>query len=207
VAAMNRAATTDLRVEDVLGPVEDVLRTGPAPNARDAHLLDLIDAWRAAGPAWLDRNGDGKVDDPAAAIVESLYSKVADAVMSPVLGPQLPDLKALVGSDADPGSDFTGGMIGYVTKDLRTLLGQQVRSPFKTRFCGNGDLTACRTALWNAVDQSAGELTAAQGTAVPEQWRIDEPIIKFVPLSSPSIPFTNRPSGIQQVLSFTGHRH
>jgi hypothetical protein len=31
-------------------------------------------------------------------------------------------------------------------------------------------------------------------------------MIKFVPLGTPTIPWTNRPSGIQQVLSFTGHR-
>lgn len=206
VAAMNRAATTDLRVEDVLPVVEDVLKTGPAPDARDQQLIDLVDQWRAAGPAWLDRNGDGKVDNGAAAIVQALYPKVAEAVMGPVLGPQLPQLEQLVGSNADPGSDFTGGMTGYVVKDLESLLGRTVRSPFKVKYCGNGDLSACRAALWQAVSATADELTTAQGTTDPAAWTIDEPMIHFAPLGTPTIPFTNRPSGIQQVLSFTGHR-
>ncbi|QEC49992.1 penicillin acylase family protein [Baekduia soli] len=206
VSAMNRAATTDLRVEQVLGVVEDVLRTGPAPSAQDERMLQLIDAWRAAGPAWLDRDGDGKVDDAAAPIVQSLYPKIADAVMSGALGPQNAQFTALVGTNADPGSDFTGGRMGYVVKDLRTLLGQPVRSPFSTRFCGAGNLDACRDALWGAVSAAGAELTAAQGTATPDDWRIDEPIIRFRPLGTPTIPYTNRPSGIQQVLSFTGHR-
>ncbi|HEU4974594.1 MAG TPA: penicillin acylase family protein [Baekduia sp.] len=206
VAAMNRAATTDLRVEDVLPVVEQVLRTGPAPSDRDARLLDLIDQWRNAGPGWLDRDGNGKVDNPAAAIVQALYPKVADAVMGPVLGPQLPELKQLVGDNADPDSDFTGGMTGYVVKDLQRLLGQDVKSPFHTRFCGGGDLAACRTALWQAVTATGDELAKAQGNEDPAAWTIDEPIIRFQPLGTPTIPFTNRPSGIQQVLTFTGHR-
>lgn len=206
VSAMNRAATTDLRVEDVLPVVEQVLRTGPAPSARDAQLLDLIDQWRNTGPAWLDRNGDGKVDDGAAAIVQVLYPKVAAAVMGPAMGPQLDQLEQLVGDNADPGSDFTGGMTGYVVKDLQRLLGQSVKSPFHTRFCGNGDLAACRDALWGAVTATADALTQQQGTDDPAAWRIDEPIIHFQPLGTPTIPYTNRPSGIQQVISFTGHR-
>jgi hypothetical protein len=56
------------------------------------------------------------------------------------------------------------------------------------------------------VTAAGGELAAAQGTPTPDSWTIDEPIIKFQPLGTPTIPFTNRPSGIQQVLSFTGHR-
>jgi hypothetical protein len=203
---MNRAATTDLRVEQVLGVVEDVLRTGPAPSAQATRMLELIDAWRASGPAWLDRNGDGKVDNAAAPIVQALYPRITDAVMGGALGPQLTDFKALVGVNADPASDFTGGQMGYVVKDLRTLLGQAVTSPFKTRFCGAGSIDACRDALWGAVTAAGGELAAAQGTPTPDSWTIDEPIIKFQPLGTPTIPFTNRPSGIQQVLSFTGHR-
>jgi acyl-homoserine lactone acylase PvdQ len=206
VAAMNRAATTDLRVEQVLPVVEDVLRSGPAPSARDAHLLELIDAWRAAGPAWLDRDGDGKVDSAAAPIVEQLYPRIADAVLGGALGPQLAAFDQLTGDTANPESDFTGGQMGYVVKDLRSLLGQPVKSPFKTKFCGQGDLAACRDALWAAVTASGDALAAAQGSATPDAWRIDEPIIKFAPLGTPTIPYTNRPSGIQQVLSFTGHR-
>jgi acyl-homoserine lactone acylase PvdQ len=206
VAAMNRAATTDLRVEQVLGVVEDVLRTGPAPSAQAQRMLDLIDAWRANGPAWLDRDGDGKVDSAAAPIVEALYPKIADAVMGGALGPQLAEFNELVGDNAGWQSDFTGGRMGYVVKDLRTLLGQHVKSPYTTRFCGAGNLDACRDALWGAVTSAGDALTAAQGTATPDDWRIDEPIIRFAPLGAPTIPFTNRPSGIQQVLEFTGHR-
>jgi acyl-homoserine lactone acylase PvdQ len=206
VAAMNRAATTDLRVEDVLPVVESVLKTGPAPRAIDSKLVALIDAWRTAGPAWLDRDGDGKVDNAAAAIVEDLYPRLTNVVLEPLLGTKLKQqLDAMVGDNADPGSDFTGGEMGYVVKDLSRLAGKSTKSKFKTRFCGGGKLATCRKGLWAAVDATARVLSRKQG-AVPENWRIAEPIIKFSPLQTPTIPFTNRPSGIQQVLSFTGHR-
>lgn len=206
VAAMNRGATTDLRVEQVLPVVEAVLKTGPAPSAQAQQAIDVIGAWRAAGPAWLDRDGDGKVDHAGAAIVQELYPRIVNAVMSGALGPQLDELKRLVGDNADPDSDFTGGMMGYVVKDLRSLTGQAVKSPYRTKFCGGGDLTACRTALWQAVQDTVNALSAAQGTADANAWRIAEPTMAFAPLNAFTIPYTNRPSGIQQVLSFTGHR-
>ena len=49
VAAMNKAATQDLRVVRVWPEIDRVLRTGPAPNARDDELLTLIESWRAKG--------------------------------------------------------------------------------------------------------------------------------------------------------------
>jgi len=88
------------------------------------------------------------------------------------------------------------------------VLGKTVRGPFATRFCGNGDIAACRAALWAAVDGAGATLEAAQG-ADPAAWRADAKAerITFAPgLLQTTIRYTNRPSGIQQVLSFSGHR-
>src|SRR3954463_1827708 len=49
-AAMNRAATQDLRAASTFLPaLEAVLRTGPAPSARSSQMLDALLAWRAQG--------------------------------------------------------------------------------------------------------------------------------------------------------------
>src|SRR3954451_5039420 len=216
VAAMNRAATTDLRAEEVWPAVKAVLDVSPPPSIRAKQMADLISGWRETGATWLDRTStsttsdptkpDGKVDSPAAAIMQAVYPKVADAVLAPAVGPQMADLNALVGTPADPDSDFTGGRMGYVVKALQQVLGVKVKSPYKTQFCAGGDRLKCSEALWAAIDQAGNELAAAQGTEDPAAWTIDEPIITFAPLSAFKIPYTNRPSGIQQVLSFTGHR-
>ena len=66
----------------------------------------------------------------------------------------------------------------------------------------------CKTALWAALEAAGTELAAAQG-ADPDAWRADATAerIHFDPgVLGTTIRFTNRPSGIQQVLWFKGHR-
>src|SRR3954454_3670373 len=173
--AMNKAATTDLRAAGTTLPaIAGVLATGPAPSAREQTMLNLLLAWRTSGSSRLDRDGDGKMDAGAApAIMDAVYPRIADAVLAPVLGPQLSQLTVLEGASNGPRSGFTGGRIQYVDKDLRQLLGEKFRSPFQTRFCGGGDLAACRTALWQAFVDAGDALLAAQGTNDPAAWTSD----------------------------------
>lgn len=59
-----------------------------------------------------------------------------------------------------------------------------------------------------AVDATAKTIARAQGTEDPKAWMTDATgeRITFVPgLLKTSIRYTNRPSGIQQVVSFGGH--
>ncbi len=211
VSAMNAAATQDIRVAGSLLPgLAAVLGTGPAPSARDQQMLDALLAWRAAGSSRLDRDLDGKIDAGAApAIMDTVYPLVADAALAPVLGPQLGGLTGLEGKSNSPGSGFTGGRINFLDKDLRSLTGQTFASPFSTKFCGGGNLAACRASLWAAFDAAGDAIAAAQGSDDPAAWTSDATAerIKFLPgLLPTSIRYTNRPSGIQQVLTFTGHR-
>ena len=83
--------------------------------------------------------------------MDAAWPRLADAVMSPVLGPLVGRLAALHGrsDDANPGgSAYISGWYGYVDKDLRTLLGREVRGPYSRRYCGAGVLASCREALW-----------------------------------------------------------
>src|SRR5439155_3654821 len=166
VAGMNKAATQDIRSAVDEPALSQVLRGGAAPNARDAKLLDLLDAWHAAGSSRLDKDLDGKIDDPGAAIMDAAWPKLADAVFSPVLGPLTDRLAQLVtrNNAANPGgSAYAEGWYGYVSKDLRTVLGQSVQGPYSRHYCGNGDLATCRASLWAALDAAGNELQAAQG--------------------------------------------
>ncbi|MCW3009555.1 MAG: peptidase penicillin amidase [Solirubrobacterales bacterium] len=211
VSAMNAAATQDIRVDGtVMDGINAVLSGSAAPSARSQQMLDLLNAWRAQGSSRLDRDLDGKIDAGAAAtIMDTLYPKIADAVLAPVLGPQLAQLSDLEGVTNSTKGGFTGGRINYVDKDLRSLAGTTFSSPFSTRFCGAGDLSACRASLWQAFQDAGAELAAAQGGEDPAAWTSDADAerITFAPgLLQTTIRYTNRPSGIQQVLSFSGHR-
>ena len=208
--AMNRAATQDLRVTRVWPVIRDVLRTGSAPSARAEAAAGLLDSWQASGSSRLDRELDGKVDDPGAAVMDVAWPGLADAVMSPVLGPLVTQFAALHGrsDDAGPGgSAYISGWYGYVEKDLRSLLGREVRGPFSRRYCGAGVLASCREALWAALDAAAAELQKAQGLA-PSSWRADataERILFTSGVLPDTMRWTNRPT-FQQLMSFSGHR-
>jgi acyl-homoserine lactone acylase PvdQ len=212
VGVMNRAATQDLRAVEVWPVIAAVLRGGPAPDARTQQAAGLVDAWVGRGSSRLDRNLDGAIDDPGVAVLDHAWDRIANAVMSPVLGPLTTDLAGLVQRDdaaSSTGSSYGSGWYGYVDKDLRRMLGRSVRSPFSRRYCGNGNLTVCRTALWTAVKQAADELAVQQG-ANPAAWRSDanaERIVFQPGLLGPTrtMRWTNRPT-FQQVVSFKGHR-
>ena len=99
------------------------------------------------------------------------------------------------------------GWNGYVDKDLRTLLGRRVNGKFNTRFCGQGNLDACRGSLWAALDAAGTQLAAAQGPD-PAAWRQSATgeRIRFAPgLLPTTMRWTNRPT-FHLLMEFGGHR-
>jgi hypothetical protein len=152
----------------------------------------------------------------ARSTIRVLLCSTRAGTRSPVLG----DLAApegllgeLRGRDSSPrrsnGSAYGGGWYGYVEKDLRTLLGRPVRGRYSRRYCGGGDLAACRQSLWTVIRQSVDALAAAQGPD-PAAWRSDaiEERIDFQPgLLGPqnTMRWTNRPT-LHQLMEFTAHR-
>jgi acyl-homoserine lactone acylase PvdQ len=210
VAAANKAATQDLRVMETWPAIADVLATGPAPGARERTAADLLTAWRVVGGSRLDRDFDGKIDHPGAAIMDAAWPLLARAVLRPVLGNLVTRVAQLhvVSDDAGrQGSAYQDGWYGYVDKDLRALLGRSVRSPYSTRYCGGGDLDECRASLWKAIADACTALASKQG-ADPIAWRADaraERIDFNTGLLSDTLAWTNRPT-FQQVMSFSGHR-
>jgi acyl-homoserine lactone acylase PvdQ len=197
VGIMNRAATEDAR--SLVWPVVSrVLRSGPAPNARDQEVVDLLDDWVSRDAPRLDANGDGFYDDPGPVISDAAWRPIADAVMSPVFGNLLGALDGVRDLDGFSGES-------YVDKDLRTLLGDKVLGRFHLSYCGNGSLSACRASLWAAIDSTANQLAAQQGEPDPAKWRKPAATTGFVPGLLPNrFPSTNRPT-FQQVLELQRH--
>jgi acyl-homoserine lactone acylase PvdQ len=187
VGAMNAAATQDLRTVELLPALDRVL--GSAPSAFDAQLLQRLDSWRAAGASRLDRDGDGKIDDPGAAIMDASWQGLADAALRPRVGALTDRLKTLIAVD-DPansqGDSYYGAWYSYVARQLAT----PGLDP---------------APLWAALDAAGRKLEAQQG-ADPSQWREDATeeriTFGFLPLTAR---WTNRPT-FQQVVSFDGHR-
>ncbi len=208
-SAMNGAATQDVRAIDTVPLLVRLLQGSSPPNSQSGQMLMLLAAWRDHGGSRLDRDLDGKIDDPGAAIMDASWPLVADAFMAPKLGPQLDELNSLFSRFSLPPGGQYDGWYQYFDRDVRSLLGMPVAQPLNNRYCGNGNLTACRSAVWQAIAQAGAALTTAQGTSNPTLWRSDavRERISFAPgLLTTTLRYTNRPSGIQQVISFNAHR-
>jgi acyl-homoserine lactone acylase PvdQ len=196
VSAMNEAATHDLR-QRLIPLLALVMTQAAPPNARDAQALDALKAWDGSR---LDANGDGKIDAPAAALMDAWWPRLAVAVLQPVLGPLTTELQQFnpISNDANSGgSSYGAGWYEYVSKDLRQLTGQRPHGVFSTPYCGGGDLKACAASLWQALD-------AAVSTAPPLADATKERI-SFGAFLSDTMRWTNRPT-FQQVVVFRSHR-
>jgi acyl-homoserine lactone acylase PvdQ len=209
VAAMNGAATQDLRLLRVWAVVREVLNRGTG-TPRAAAAAARVDAWLATGGSRLDADLDGKVDDAGAAVLDAAWPRLAAAVLAPVLDEELrTELAKLVPNDpplAGNGSSAYSGWWSYVQKDLRSLVATVAR-PYVTRFCGGGDVSACSASLWAALDQTAAALEAAQG-ADPAAWRADATAerIRFAPgILTQTMRGSNKPT-FQQAITFRTHR-
>jgi acyl-homoserine lactone acylase PvdQ len=202
VSAMNAAATKDLR--QTLVPLLSRLGTPATPRAQQ--MLKLLQSWNGSR---LDANGDGKIDDPGAAIMDAWWPKLAVADLQPVLGGLTDDLEQLAGISNDAnsnGSSYGSGWYAYVDKDLRSVLGDKVTSPYSVKFCGLGVVATCAAQLWASLDAAGAELGAAQG-ADPNAWRADatKERIRFAGFIPDTMRWTNRPT-FQQVVVFRSHR-
>ncbi len=208
-SAMNAAATQDIRAIDTVPLLNKLLRGSPAPTPQVDQMLATMRQWKRHGGSRLDRDLDGFIDDPGAAVMDGSWDLIADALMKPRLGPQLEEFAGLVGRfDAPPGGQYSG-WYQYFDRDIRDLLGLKTKAPLNVSYCGKGRLGACQRAVWRALAAAGQALTDAQGTANPRDWRADATAerIEFAPGVLPyTMRYTNRPSGIQQVISFSGHR-
>jgi len=203
---MNHAATLDLRAVKDWPVIQQVLAGGPPPSKLAEEAANLVTAWVAKGAS---RFGTTYPKYPGTAVLDGAWTKIADAVLGPVLGEELlNEFTSMNSPDNAPssqGSAYDSGWYGYVYKDLRTELGQSVEGPYSRQYCGNGSLAACRTALWAAIQGAAEQLVSTQG-ANPLKWHSPSVKISFPPdpIMTYTMRWTNR-STFQQVIEFASH--
>jgi acyl-homoserine lactone acylase PvdQ len=209
-AAMNAAATQDVRAIDTVPLLAELLKGAKPPSPRAREMLDILIKWQKSGGSRLDRDLDGNIDDPGAAVMDGSWDRIADALLRPRLGPQLDELDTLFHRwDKPPVHNMFAGWYQYFDRDIRNILGKGVRQPFKNEYCGKGSKKKCQKAMYAALDAAGAQIAAEQGSEDPSDWRASatDERLKFTPgLLPTTMRYTNRPSGIQQVISFDGHR-
>jgi acyl-homoserine lactone acylase PvdQ len=205
LAAANAAATEDVRVVELWPTLARVLARGKAPSAKTKRLADVLQVWHDAGGSRRDADHDGRIDSPGAAIMDAAWKDLTDAALCDRLGSSLCDqLEKRVGGrfDRPPGGQY-GGWHQYMWKDLRAELGDKVAGKYHLRYCGRGDVKTCAKELWTALDKTRKTLEARLGPD-PTAWRVPEAKedITFAPLPLITMQYTNKPTGIHQVMQF-----
>ena len=207
-SAMNSGATQDVRAVVTVPLLRKLLNGSKPPTSQAGQMLKQMRDWTNKAGSRLDRNADGLIDAPGAASMDGSWTNIANAFMGPQIGSQLDELNSLFRRfDQPPGGQYSG-WYQYFERDIKKLLGKSQPKPFKKSYCGKGSLSACQTAVWNAIAQSGTELEIKYGTADPSQWQSSATAeqIKFSPINILTMAYTNRPSGYQQVVAYKGHR-
>ncbi|MEO7803541.1 MAG: penicillin acylase family protein, partial [Actinomycetota bacterium] len=205
VQAMQVAATRDIRGAKVLPSMLDVM--GLQSNPRISQALTVLSDWEAAGAHRRDLDGDGQYDNSAAvALMDAWWLKSLKAAFGPTLGSAFEAVPNSIDDKPGPGgSSYLEGWYGHLQKDLDSLRGSPVASPFSRAYCGNGSLTACRAALVASLSDAIATLETQFGTD-PNTWNADEAGDKIafsgLDLTGPKpMMWQNRPT-FQQVLEF-----
>ncbi len=220
VEAMIDGGTVDIRAAYDLPSVLAVL--GTPSDAVDARAVALLKAWVAAGSHRVDRARTGAYPHQAAiALLDAWWDPVGSGVGGTaslprdVLRPTLQDLVDALpaGLDDHPrlgiGSAFNGiAWYGYVSKDLRQVLGKPVKGRYSRTYCGA--LAACRTALRASLHSAVAAALAKQAVADPAALTYDKSLddIRSVTagvVGSRPIDWQNRPT-FQQAVKLTTHR-
>ncbi|MEV7362619.1 penicillin acylase family protein [Streptomyces sp. NPDC091299] len=225
VKAMADAALADLRAEDVLPDLLKVVNSSTVTDPATAAAVGKLSAWVSAGARRTETSAGSKkyADADAVRILDAWWPLLVKAEFEPGLGSDLyTALTANLPVDESPsaahgptgshaGSSFQYGWWSYVDKDIRAVLGEPVQGPLAQKYCGGGDLGACRDVLTGTLKQAAG-MTASQvypgddQCSAGDQWCADSIVQRALGgIKHGRISWQNRPT-YQQVVEFTSHR-
>ncbi|MEV6619755.1 penicillin acylase family protein [Amycolatopsis sp. NPDC051106] len=227
--AMEDAALADLRAERVLPLLLQVLDKTPTTGAA-ADAEAKLKTWLSNGHLRKETSPGSKAyaDADAIRIFDAWWPLLVQAEFKPGMGDDIYNaMTGVLGINESPsgwqngngqhtgqphkGSSFQFGWWGYVSKDIRQVLGQPVAGPLGQTFCGGGNVTTCRQALVDSLTTAAGQPanTVYPGDAscsAGDQWCADT--IVHNPLggiTQDKISWQNRPT-FQQVVEYTAHR-
>ncbi len=176
---MNQASVQDFRAIQVWPTIQKVLEKSSGPELA-VKADKLVTKWIKTGASLY---GVERPKAAAAAVIEAVFTPIAEAVMGPVLGELLPELRSIEGTDNGPnsgGSSFGSGWYGYVYKDLRSELGETVAEPYSRGYCGSGNLETCSKSLWAAMQTALEHVASEQGNN-PKKWKAAPVQIEFPP--------------------------
>jgi penicillin amidase len=229
IDSMEDGGTVDLRGAKVLPLMLQVVGTPSDPQLLSA--VNTLQGWVNAGAHRRDLNQDGQYDDTLAVhLMDKWWPLAVEAEFKAEMGtPFFNAVRDMMPFDNDPhnhgdhlGSAYQYGWYGYVSKDLRRVLGQPASDGFSRTYCGNGSLSTCRNALRTSLSAALAEPPAQTYDEDPsttgtqrvdtcpagksDQWCWDS--VRFRPVGAVTvrtIHWIDRPT-FQQAVEIPGHR-
>ncbi|HVW45902.1 MAG TPA: penicillin acylase family protein [Solirubrobacterales bacterium] len=215
VQAMEEPATEDLRADKVLPILLKAIGTPKSAKLKSA--LAELKTWRSHGAHRrdMDRNGEDE-ETPAIELMDAWWPKLLEAEFKPVLGPKAyEDLEGMLetgsytgGSPTEP--SFDDGWWGFVSKDLRDVMGPTPKAPWSRGYCGGGSKAKCRQVLEKSLAAAlkvkpaalyGGGDGACASNPQPSCFDANRPQ-ETSGIELGSFPFQNRPT-FQQVVTLT----
>jgi acyl-homoserine lactone acylase PvdQ len=213
-------ATVDLRGREVYPLLRRVIGDVEG-DVNSADLVAVLDAWRRSGSHRRDLDGDNVYDHSGAvALFDEWWDRLLAGEFRPVLGERLFELvknmNPLAQLPPPGGSTWFDGWQGYVSKDIRRLLGNRVRSPLSRVYCGKGSRAKCRSMLLNTLVLAGGAVRQRYGAARVSDIKVPATCgsprtcdqIEFTTagaVATPPMHWQNRPT-FQQAVEIQGHR-
>jgi acyl-homoserine lactone acylase PvdQ len=229
--AMGDAALADLRAERVLPELLRVIESQPVTDPHLANTVTALKDWLAHGGLRKETAQSRHKYSYASAIkvLDAWWPLLVKAEFQPVLGDAA--YNALVSNlqinespsgfqngrpdfhvgQPHKGSSFQFGWWGYVRKDIKSVLGDPVADPLPQKYCGGGNVAACRTVLLTTLGEAAatpinqvypGDAYCAAG----DQWCADSIIQNPLGgITHDKTTWQNRPT-FQQVVEYPAHR-
>ena len=159
IDAMEDAGTADLRGGQVVPWALEMI--GRPGDPQLAAAVKTMRKWAAGGAHRRDRDDDGSYDEAdAVRIMDAWWPLWVERQFEPTLGAQLE--QTFIGSGSSihdapraQGSAFQNVVYGFVEKDLRTLLGEEVKGSYSRAYCGEGSQGACRKMLRETLAEAA----------------------------------------------------
>ncbi len=182
------AALTDARarfiyplLRQVVGPLEE------EPTLES--LLRDIDLWAGSGALRIDSEVRGQLDHGRAIILmDKLWPHVIRNVFGPITGNEVLDEaggRANNLSSIDPPPSLVNGWLGYLSKDLRAVVGKPVARPLSRAYCSRAGRANCRELLIAALREAFRNAVAEYGSE-PANWRCPVNCSTCYPLQFPS---------------------
>ncbi|MDQ3728255.1 MAG: penicillin acylase family protein [Actinomycetota bacterium] len=220
INAMEDAGTVDLRGDVVLPFALDAIRRGKKLTGELRAAMDVLEAWAENGAHRRDMDNDGAYDHAdAVRIMDAWWPLWVQGQFKPTLGDDL--FGTFIGggihdAPGPVGSAFNNVTYGYVAKDLRSALGDDVKASFSRVYCGDGKLGACtkmlRETLLEAASTSFEELYGSSGcelqngtSASPQMCKDAVNPTDVTIAAVDEFHWINRPT-FQQAVQYQGHR-